>query len=69
MAPSCRVCGFSNFRISRFRMPDLAHLILLRLPARCRNCDERTFVSLRHYLALYRTHRERHRVPPVTKSR
>lgn len=67
MALSCRVCGFSNFRISRFRMPDLTHLLLLRLPARCRNCDERTFVSLRHYLVLLRARKERHREHPVTK--
>jgi hypothetical protein len=67
MALSCRVCGYSNYRISRFRMPDLMHLMLLRLPARCRNCDERTFVSLRHYLVLLRAHKERHKADPVTK--
>jgi len=67
MALSCRVCGFSNFRISRFRTQDLTQLILLRLPARCRNCDERTFIPLRHYLVLLRARKERHRVHPVTK--
>ena len=64
----CSLCGFSNFRTSRFRfkMQDLAQLLLLRLPVRCLNCDERAFTSLKNYLAVRRVRRERHRVNPST---
>jgi hypothetical protein len=56
----CRVCGFSNFRTSRFRFQksDLAHLLLLRFPVRCLNCDERSFTSLKNFLAVRRARKE-----------
>ena len=52
MALYCRTCGMSIFRIShfRFRSSDLSRLLLLRLPVRCMNCDERRFASLRQFL-------------------
>lgn len=64
MAIFCRLCGYSNFRTSRFRfqMLDLAHLLLLRLPVRCLNCDERAFTYFKNYLAVRRARKERHRV-------
>jgi hypothetical protein len=69
MEITCRFCGFSTFRTSRFRFKksDLGHLLLLRLPARCRNCDERTFVPLRLFLSLHRAHKERLKEHPSTK--
>ena len=69
MAMFCRVCGFSNFRTSRFRFhaPDLAQLFLLRLPVRCINCDERVFISLGQFLSVRRARKERHREHHSTK--
>jgi hypothetical protein len=68
MAIFCRLCGYSNFRPSRFlfKLPDLAQLLLLRLPVRCLNCDERAFTFFKNYFAVRRSRRERHRVNPST---
>jgi hypothetical protein len=68
MTIHCRVCGFSKFRTSRFRLkiPDLTHLLLLRLPVRCLNCDERSFTSLKKYLGVRHERKERHREHPST---
>jgi len=59
----CRSCGLTDFRTSRirFRLSDLARLLILRLPVRCRNCHERAFSSLRQYLKLRNAGRARHR--------
>jgi hypothetical protein len=66
MAITCRLCGFTNFRISRFRLQksDLVQMLLLRLLVRCLNCDERTFTSLKTFFAVRRERRERHREHP-----
>lgn len=61
MAIFCHTCGTSNFRTSRLRASDLPHLLLLRIPVRCLNCDERAYTFLTHFLRLRREHRERHR--------
>lgn len=61
MAIYCCVCGLLNFRTSRFRSSDLSQLLLLRLPVRCLNCDERTFASVSQFLRLRREHKARHR--------
>jgi hypothetical protein len=39
----CGMCGFSDFRVSRFRKADIAHLFLLQFPVRCRACQRRDF--------------------------
>jgi len=61
MAFHCNLCGFFDFRTSRFRfkLRNLANLLLLRFPVRCLNCDERKFTSLRNYLAVRRAQKER----------
>jgi hypothetical protein len=61
MAFHCGLCGFSDFRTSRFRykIRNLANFLLLRFPVRCLNCDERTFTSLKNYLAVRRAQKER----------
>ena len=58
----CRFCGLSNFRISRFRFraSDLSRLLLLRLPVRCMNCDQRIFLFLPQFLKLRNELRVRH---------
>ena len=63
MAIYCCVCGFLKFRTSRFRFrsSDLSKLLLMRLPVRCLNCDERTFTSVSQFLRLRRMRKARHR--------
>ena len=50
----CRSCGLSNFRAAhfRFRLSDLARLLILRLPVRCLTCEERTYTSLKQFIKL-----------------
>jgi hypothetical protein len=50
---TCHRCGFSNFRLSRFRAADLKRLLLLQYPVRCRSCNDRTYGGLALALALY----------------
>ena len=63
MARYCRFCGLSNLRTARFRFQasDLLRLLLLRLPVRCLNCDERGFASLRQFLKLRKARKARHK--------
>ena len=63
MTIDCCVCGFLKFRTSRFRFrsSDLSQLLLMLLPVRCLNCDERTFASVSQFLSLRRAHTARHR--------
>ena len=39
----CRSCGSANLRTSRFQLPDLAQLLRLQYPIRCRSCRERSY--------------------------
>lgn len=63
MALHCRICGFSKFRTSRFRirLHYFVQLLFLRLPVRCLNCDERAFTFLNQYLEVRRERKEHHR--------
>jgi hypothetical protein len=56
MALYCRFCGLEKFRTSRFRFrpSDLGRLLLLKLPVRCLNCDQRTYTSIQRFLKLRR---------------
>jgi hypothetical protein len=69
MAMFCRLCGFSNFRTSHFRFQksDLARLLVLRLPVRCLNCDERSFASLGQFLSVRRACKAFHTEQSSTK--
>jgi hypothetical protein len=58
MSHFCRSCGLSNFRTSRFRLPDLSKMILLHLPVRCLNCDERSYAFLPQFLKVRTERRE-----------
>jgi hypothetical protein len=63
MALYCCFCGLSKFRTSRFRFQvlDLSRVLLLRLPVRCLNCDERSYAPLWQILKLRSARRARHR--------
>lgn len=41
----CAICGSENVRPSHFRWRDLPRLLILRSPARCRECRARFYVS------------------------
>lgn len=42
----CHECGSRNLRPSHFQTTDLAYLVLLRSPVRCRSCRKRFYVSI-----------------------
>jgi hypothetical protein len=46
MIAHCPVCGSSNLRPSHFQTKDLAYLLVLRYPVRCRSCRKRFYVSI-----------------------
>jgi hypothetical protein len=56
----CKLCGSTKFRVSRLRLPDLSHLIVLHYPIRCRVCYKREFVSLLKALKIRRANKARH---------
>jgi hypothetical protein len=63
---SCRICGSSRFHPSHFRQKDLWQLLALRLPARCMNCNERTFLSFLQMLKLRNARKvRRQEISPV----
>ena len=43
---NCFHCGSSYLRFSRLRAPDIAWLLRLQIPVRCRSCRERMHVSV-----------------------
>jgi hypothetical protein len=43
---NCPFCKSDLLRTSRFQPHDIFHLLLLRLPVRCRDCIERSYVSI-----------------------
>lgn len=43
---NCPYCESDKLRNSQYRAEDLFQLLLLRLPVRCRNCQERSYVSI-----------------------
>lgn len=48
----CSGCESPNIRRSALRMADVAHLLLLRYPTRCRECRERHYMSILKALRL-----------------
>ena len=46
MIAHCHVCGSRNLRPSHFQIVDLAFLLVLHVPVRCRTCRKRFHVSL-----------------------
>jgi hypothetical protein len=43
---NCPYCEADMLRNSQYRAKDFFQLLLLRLPVRCRNCEERSYVSI-----------------------
>jgi hypothetical protein len=43
---NCPFCKSDRLRNSRFQPVDIFQLLLLRLPVRCRDCIERSYVSI-----------------------
>jgi len=41
----CHTCGSTNLRPSRLQLKDLASILILRYPVRCRYCRKRFSVS------------------------
>jgi hypothetical protein len=60
MALRCRICGFSDFRTARFRRSDIARLLLLQYPVRCRNCRERAYAFVLRVFKIRRDAEIRH---------
>jgi len=58
---TCRRCGSTEFRTSRFRSGDLLRLLLFQLPVRCRSCKLRDFVFLPGFFAIRRAAKTRHK--------
>jgi predicted Zn-ribbon and HTH transcriptional regulator len=48
----CPNCLSQDLRTSRFRLPDLARILILQLPVRCRNCRQRGYAFLHQALRL-----------------
>lgn len=46
MQNQCRLCGSSQFRLSRLRLTDISNLISLHYPVRCLQCNQRGTASL-----------------------
>jgi len=55
----CRICRYSNFRLSHYRSSDLKNLLLLQYPVRCRECNGRQYGSLLLALQLLQAQRVR----------
>jgi hypothetical protein len=53
----CRLCGSTNFHVSRLRAPDLSELIFLHYPVRCLACYKRESVNF--FTALRVRHAQR----------
>jgi len=48
----CPNCLSQDLRTSRFRVGDLARILILQLPVRCRNCQQRGYAFLHQALRL-----------------
>jgi hypothetical protein len=51
---NCPHCDSSKMRTSRFRFGDVSRFLLLRMPVRCRNCQERSYTSISKAMHLRR---------------
>ena len=61
MPVTCRFCGSENVRPSLLRIGDLAFLLVLRHPIRCRRCRHRSHVSVFKIAAIRRQAQARSR--------
>ena len=59
MTVHCNLCGSTNLRPAHFQLRDLAYLVTLRSPVRCRYCRMRFHVHLFNALRIRRGHHAR----------
>ena len=64
---NCPYCDSDILRNSRFRFPDVFHLLLLQLPVRCRNCGERSYVHFSLARKMRQEAKLRHRQHRIRK--
>jgi hypothetical protein len=57
---NCPHCDADMLRNSQYRAEDFFQLLLLRLPVRCRNCQERSYVSISMSRRIQRESKIRH---------
>jgi len=57
---NCPFCEADQLRNSQYQAEDFFRLLLLRLPVRCRNCQERSYVSIFESRKIQRESRLRH---------
>ena len=60
MTVHCHRCGTTNLRPAHFRWGDLAYLLTLRSPVRCRYCRLRFYASVSNVRKIRRQAEERH---------
>lgn len=46
MSIHCQFCCSTDLRISRFRLKDIVHLMILHYPVRCWVCRERAYLPI-----------------------
>ena len=55
----CINCDSSTFRTSKLRLFDIARLLFMQYPVRCRHCHARKFVSVVAAFGIYRARKQR----------
>jgi hypothetical protein len=55
----CNHCDATKFRTSKLRLTDVARLLVLQYPVRCRHCGMRMFVAIHLAYRLYRARKLR----------
>uniref|UniRef100_E6QP08 Uncharacterized protein n=1 Tax=mine drainage metagenome TaxID=410659 RepID=E6QP08_9ZZZZ len=55
---NCPYCGTNRFRLSHLRFSDLARILMLRYPIRCRLCRERSYVPIAAAMSIQQLHRK-----------
>jgi hypothetical protein len=58
---TCRYCLSRHIRFSRLHLFDIPALLVLRIPVRCRSCQERAYVGILKGLKLAFTKKRVHR--------
>ena len=65
---NCIYCHSTQIRLSRLRIPDLLRLLLLKIPVRCRSCQERVYTNIFAALLMAIAPKPRAKRPHLRKS-
>jgi hypothetical protein len=65
---NCPFCDSTRLRNSRFRFEDAAQLLILRLPVRCRHCQERSYVGIMRARQIKQESKLRHAQARLSKT-